>query len=114
MKSLLILKATTSGMKPNETTNVVPPLFSCAGIFPVSRFPCQPCKTALLRCWELPLPELKGYLELCMGTNPADSQYWPQQLLFLRGQDTPFLSHTLTHPNNEVTNTPEFQTDKIV
>lgn len=33
---------------------------------------CQPCKLAWYICWELPLPELKGYLKLSVGTNPAN------------------------------------------
>lgn len=82
---------------PSVTTNTVPPLFSWADAFlslsfhgnyinspgrGVGRCHCQSWKVILNSLWELILQSLNTGL------------LW---LLFLQGQDTPSLSHTLTH-----------------
>lgn len=59
----------------------------CHFCFSVSPFPCRPCKLARLMCWELPLPELKGYLKPSMGANPANSHYWLVQLRYCSCRD---------------------------
>lgn len=50
-------------------------------------------------CWELPLPELKGYLKLSVGTNPANPlACMTDSIVSAKTGSSLPLPHPLSHP----------------